>query len=97
MQEQNNIREVLKDLSLIKYVEYRAGGRLKRIGNNFFIYPCPFCGKQDNHFAIKEKDNIQLFKCFCNSAGGSLIDFIIEYEGLSNKDAIKQVYEVWRG
>lgn len=95
---QNNIRDKLKDISLIKYVEYRAGGRLKRIGHNYFIYPCPFCGDNKNHFAIKQdKEGIQLFRCFCNRAGGSLFDFIMQYEGKDIKETTKQIYELWEG
>lgn len=89
-----SVRELLKNINLVDI----TGGELKRIGNSYYIYPCPICGKNDNHFAIKEdKEGVQIFKCFCNGLGGSAIDFISYKEGLDTKEAVKRLCEANRG
>lgn len=97
----DNLEELKRNFDLVTYVEYITGGRLKKVGNTFYIVPCPICGKDKTHFSIREVGGVQLYKCFCPHAdvkeAGSIIDFIMEYDKINESEAIAKFKELAGG
>lgn len=90
----NNILEEAKaKVNLLEYIENSTTSKVKRIGKSVFINPCPFCGHND-HFTVDVNKNI--FNSFNNTCctGGSIIDFIVQYENISVAEAINKVIDL---
>lgn len=80
------LEEAKNKVDLLEYIERVTSTKAKKIGGSYFINPCPICGKKD-HFAINRKDNY--YKSFSECCrGGSIVDFLVEYEKLSLLEAI---------
>lgn len=70
----------------------------KRLGNGVYrVNPCPKCGGKD-HFTLFEPNSSKnrnswwtysSFNGCCN--GGSVVDYLIEFKGMSKDDAIKEL------
>ena len=83
------LEELKMRVSLLDYIE-QSGLRLEKAGQNVYrINPCPVCGHKD-HFTIYPDTNsyVSFSEC-CN--GGSIIDFMIEIEGLPKEEAINKL------
>jgi DNA primase len=81
--------ELKMRVSLLDYIE-QSGLRLEKAGQNVYrINPCPVCGHKD-HFTIYPDTNsyVSFSEC-CN--GGSIIDYMIEIEGLPKEEAINKL------
>lgn len=76
---------------LLTYIEKATGTTATTIGKTKFMKPCPFCGKNKNHhFAIDTTNN--LYKSFNECVpSGSIIDFMMQYEHLSQREAIEKL------
>lgn len=85
------IEEAKQKVNLLTYIESTTGSTAKRVGNAYFINPCPICGGKD-HFSIKRDKNY--FNSFSCDAGGTIIDFLMQYENLSKEEALQKVVEV---
>lgn len=85
------IEEAKRRVPLLPYIESATGNSAKRIGENYFINPCPFCGGKD-HFAINVKENY--FKSFSCDTKGTIINFMELYEQLSPIEAIHKLIEI---
>lgn len=84
----NNIllEEAKNKVDLLEYIEKVTSIKAVKKGNAYYINPCPICGKKD-HFAINRKENY--YKSFSECCrGGSIIDFLVEYEKLTLLEAI---------
>ncbi|WP_026023500.1 toprim domain-containing protein [Lysinibacillus boronitolerans] len=88
------IERAKKIVPLLPYIEKATGNTATRIGENVFMKPCPFCGKiQKHHFAIDTTTN--LYKSFTECVpSGSIIDFMMHYEHLSQNEAIEKLIDL---
>ncbi|MGD9276530.1 MAG: hypothetical protein PVJ67_05135 [Candidatus Pacearchaeota archaeon] len=75
----------------IKLIDIIPGSR-KKTGKWTFINPCPICGHND-HFTITTHDNCYQSQSKC-CKGGSIVDWFIESENLSRKDAVNKVLKI---
>lgn len=89
----NNLIEKAKEhINLLEYIENATHTRAKKNGKSYFINPCPICSHKD-HFSIDAERN--LFNSFSGCCeGGSIVDFIMQFENLSKVDAIEKVIEI---
>ena len=88
-----NLDDLKNQVRLINYIPYKTGSELISAGRNTYrINPCPVCGGND-HFTIYDDTNTySSFNDCCR--GGSIIDFLEEYEGYEQSDAIKELYNI---
>ena len=63
---------------------------LKKRGRNYFGL-CPFHSEKTPSFSVNPEK--QIFKCFGCGAGGSSIDFIMEFEKLNFIESVKYLAE----
>lgn len=63
-------------------------GKIITRGEYTFVNPCPACGKKD-HFILNKNNTYFSFSGCCK--GGSIIDYLMEVEGMDQKVAIKKV------
>lgn len=82
--------EDLKDsVKLMEYV-LNSGSRLEKAGQNVYrLNPCPVCGHKDHFTIYPENNSYSSFSGCCK--GGSIIDYMIEVEGLSQAQAIDKL------
>ena len=62
--------------------------RLTKKGTNYFGL-CPFHGEKTASFSVNQRK--QFFHCFGCGVGGSVIDFLMQYDNLSFQEAVKQL------
>ena len=62
--------------------------QLKKRGRNFFGL-CPFHGEKTASFSVSSQR--QIYKCFGCGAGGGVINFIMEIEGIKFINAVKHL------
>lgn len=93
----DELDELKRKVSLKYYLETQ-GYKANREG---FIVPCPKCGSTNHnstdkgHFRVNTKDGIDVYNSFSGCCkGGSIIDYFINVEGLSQADAIKKLKEL---
>ncbi|MCL0081424.1 toprim domain-containing protein [Peptococcaceae bacterium] len=76
----------------MEHIENTTKTRSTVKGNTHYINPCPICQKKD-HFAINTQDNLyHSFSGCCQ--GGSIVDFLIEYEKMDLATALKKTAEL---
>jgi KaiC/GvpD/RAD55 family RecA-like ATPase len=78
-------------VSLLEYIEQSgSGSSIEKAGQNVYrINPCPVCGHKD-HFTIYPGTNsYNSFSDCCK--GGSIIDYMIEVEGMEQTQAIDKL------
>ena len=81
--------EVKKSINLVDYI-INIGGQLQKAGNNTYrLNPCPVCGHKDHFTIYPENNSYYSFSDCC--VGGSIIDYMIEVEGLNKTQAINKV------
>lgn|GEM_PF-2977438 len=76
--------------NILDYILQQTGAKPKRQGNKVLINPCPICGHRDHFFIYPETNSYCSFSRCCR--GGTLVDWMIEYEGLSLAEAMRRVY-----
>jgi replicative DNA helicase len=92
--DQNELLDKAKEqINLVEYAKsLLPSHEFKKVGKSIFVEECPIC-KGHNHFSIyKDKNFYNSFANCCK--GGSVIDFMIEVEHLSQKDAIRKTLEL---
>jgi len=81
------LEDLKEKISLLDYIE-QSGARLEKAGQNVYrINPCPICGHKD-HFTIYPTTNSYTSFSGC-CQGGSIIDYMIEVEGITQVQAIE--------
>jgi len=88
-----NLDELKQSVDLIDYA-ISSGYKVKRVGRDTFrLDPCPVC-ESYGHFTIYRSTNsYSTFNGCCRN--GSIIDFFMEVENLSQKEAIKKLKRNW--
>lgn len=97
-----NIEELKNKINIVDYVKSLENlGKATRSGNGNLYKNCPICKSQskgksstDNgHFYMCE--NTQSYSSFSSCCkGGDIINFIMEYYKVDNKEAINRLYEI---
>jgi len=83
------LEKLKKEVDLLGYI-VSTGGQVKRVGaDTYRLDPCPVCGRKE-HFTINTAGNY--YKSFSECCkGGSIIDYMMEVEGMSLKDATERL------
>jgi len=92
--DKNELLEKAKEqINLIEYAKsVLTSHEFNRIGKSTFIKECPVC-KGHDHFSIyTDKNYYNSFADCCK--GGSIVDFMMEVEHLTHKDAIRKTLEL---
>ena len=76
--------------NILDYILQQTGARPKRQGDKVLLPDCPVC-KHKNHFYIYPKTNSYYSFSGC-CKGGSLVDWMMEYEGLTLAVAMSRVH-----
>ena len=88
-----NLEELKQEADILKYIQDTTGAAAKRISSNIYrLDPCPVCNHKD-HFTIYPSTNSYHSFSGCIE-GGSIIDFMINYEKLNIGQAIDKLQEV---
>jgi len=86
------LEDLKEKVSIVDYIE-RSGLKLEKAGQNAYrLNPCPVCGHSD-HFTIYPGTNSYTSFSGC-CRGGSIIDYMIEVEGLEQDQAIERLKEL---
>jgi replicative DNA helicase len=86
------LEELKNRISLIEYLEKR-GLKLEKAGQNVYrINPCPICGHKDHFTVYPSTNSYTSFSGCCN--GGSIIDYLIEVEGMAQVQAIEKLKKI---
>ena len=85
--------EGLKEkVKLLDYVQ-KNGGQIEKAGQNTYrLNPCPVCGHKDHFTIYPENNSYYSFSGCCE--GGSIIDYMIEIEGMTQAQAIDKVKQM---
>ena len=85
--EYDSLEDVLKKVSLAKYIEHHWQP-LKKIGSEYKTI-CPF--HDDKNPSLSVNDEKGLYYCYSCKAGGNLITFIKDFKNLNSQEAIKEI------
>lgn len=80
------IEELLARSDVVELIERRVP--LKRVGNEFHAC-CPFHDEKTPSFTVSPRK--QFYHCFGCGAHGSVIGFLMQYEGLEFLDAVEEL------
>ena len=80
------IEELLARSDVVELIERRVP--LKRVGHEFQAC-CPFHDEKTPSFTVSPKK--QFYHCFGCGAHGSVIGFLMQYEGLEFLDAVEEL------
>jgi len=80
------IEELLARSDVVELIERRVP--LKRVGSEFQAC-CPFHDEKTPSFTVSPKK--QFYHCFGCGAHGSVIGFLMQYEGLEFLDAVEEL------
>lgn len=83
--------EKAKDkVKLLDYIKNKY--EVKKEGKSYAVTKCPKCGAGD-HFIINAEENY--YKSFADCCrGGTIVDYLVEIEGLNIKEAINKTFEL---
>lgn len=85
----NDIDTLKHSFDLLGYIIFTTGTTAKKAGIRYFLNPCPVCGRKD-HFAVFPDTN-SFFSFNGCVDGGSPIDYLVQVEGLSVKEAFNRL------
>lgn len=80
------VDSILAKTDILSVVSQRVS--LKKTGNNYTAC-CPFHDEKTASFSVS--DSKQFYFCFGCGAGGSALNFVMEYDGLSFVEAVDQL------
>lgn len=78
------------NISILNYILQQSGARPQKQGNKILLNPCPVCGHKDHFFIYPENNSFCSFSGCCK--GGSIVDAIMQFEGLSLSEAMRRVH-----
>ncbi|MHB8277891.1 MAG: DnaB-like helicase C-terminal domain-containing protein [Candidatus Humimicrobiaceae bacterium] len=88
-----NLEELKQEADILKYIQDTTGAVAKRISPSIYrLDPCPVCSHKD-HFTIYPSTGSYHSFSGCIE-GGSIIDFMINYEKLNIGQAIDKLCEI---
>jgi len=77
--------------NILDYILQQTGAKPKRQGDKILLDPCPLCKTHKGHFYVYPKSNSYYSFSGC-CKGGTIVDWLIEHDGLSLAEAMKQVH-----
>ena len=83
----HTVDEILSRTNIVDVV-HSCVPTLKKSGKNYHAC-CPFHDEKTPSFTVEE--NKQFYYCFGCGAGGSALDFVINYENIGFVDAVKKL------
>lgn len=88
MYDKELLKKAKEKINLLEYIENYTNTKAKKVGKSYILTTCPKCGHKD-HFSINVDENY--YKSFSNCCkGGTIVDFIEEFEKLSTDEAIEK-------
>lgn len=95
----DELDQLKSQVNLLNYItQHNPSCKVRRVGINTQISPCPFCNKgvKSPHFTIYEQSNsFASFGCERNGVkGGTIIDYLMATENIDRGDAIKKLHEI---
>ncbi len=82
----NQVEEVKRKINIVNVVSEHVA--LKKKGRNM-VGLCPFHSEKTGSFMVNEE--LQIYKCFGCGAGGDVIKFLMEVEGLDFSEALEKL------
>ena len=77
----------------VKLLDYIGSNGVKKAGTNIYrVDPCPICGHKDHFTIYSDSNSYSSFNGCCQ--GGSIIDYMMEVEGMSQAQAIEKTKEL---
>lgn len=83
---ESQVEEVKRKTNIVNIVSDHVA--LKKKGRNF-VGLCPFHSEKTGSFMVNEE--LQIYKCFGCGAGGDVIKFLMEVEGLDFSEALEKL------
>lgn len=81
------LEEAIRHFDLFEYLKER-NGNFRRNNNSIVFHDCEICGHHDNLMYVPDTNS---FYCHSKGVGGSIIDYLIHSEGLSQAQAISKL------
>ena len=78
------------NISTLDYIVQQTGVKPWKNGDKVLLNPCPICGHRDHFFIYPKTNSYYSFSGCCR--GGSLIDWLVEYEKLSLAEAMERIH-----
>ncbi len=86
------LEDLKNKVKLYDYLE-KNGLKLEKAGQNAYrINPCPICGHKDHFTVYPSTNSYTSFSGCCK--GGSIIDYLIEVEGMNQAQAIDKLHNM---
>lgn len=89
------LEHMKKTILILDYLKSRGNYSYKDCMNTVLVDPCPLCGHKGHFFVYPKQNTYCSFAC--GKRGGSIIDFISEFENCSIHAAIDKLSEIFRG
>lgn len=81
------LEEAIRHFDLFEYLKER-NGNFRRNNNSIVFNNCEICGHHDNLMYVPDTNS---FYCHSKGVGGSIIDYLIHAEGLTQAQAINKL------
>lgn len=81
------LEEAIRHFDLFEYLKER-NGNFRRNNNSIVFNDCEICGHHDNLMYVADTNS---FYCHSKDVGGSIIDYLIHAEGLTQAQAIHKL------
>ena len=81
--------EIKRKHKILDYVKSQNIEITERGNKNWII--CPFHADKNPSLSIEEKENCDVWHCFGCKKGGTIIDFVINFEKITKNAAIKKL------
>jgi hypothetical protein len=75
---------------ILSYILRRTGAKPRKRGDKVLLNPCPICGHKDHFYIYLNTNSYYSFSGCCG--GGTLVDWLMEYEGVSLAEAMRRVH-----
>lgn len=85
----SDIEDIKSRIDIVDYIGKKVA--LKKSGHNFKGL-CPFHGEKTPSFMVSSER--QTFHCFGCGKGGSVLDFVMEYEHIDFREALEELAEL---
>ena len=90
-----NTRKAVIELaqdSVLDYILKQTGAKPTKKGDKILLNPCPICGHKDHFYVYPETSSFYSFSECCSPPGGTIIDAMMLFEGLSLSEAMRRVH-----
>jgi len=83
-------RKKITNFDLLNYLKQEiSSSTFQPVGNDLIrVNPCPICGHND---CCTVYNSTNSYTCFSHDGGGTIVDFLMEYETFSEAEALKKI------